>query len=142
MMEATPRPALEMIQSQFFLHLLVALLHRPATLPEPNRFDPAGTRRQVREGILNLAVGSFLDQQPDRLGTRTSTFGPAQPRPNADPGELRRQLPLGPLTPGDLVPRQTFGQRFEAHGSRTTRGQARSPPAAAGRLRGPVPARL
>src|SRR5258708_39868937 len=43
-MELTPRPALEMIQARFFLHLLVALLHRPATLPEPDRLDP--TRRR------------------------------------------------------------------------------------------------
>src|ERR1700722_18471257 len=34
--EAAPRAALEMIQAQFLLHLLVALLHRPPTLPQPD----------------------------------------------------------------------------------------------------------
>src|SRR5947209_18566131 len=55
-MEPTPRAALEMIQAQFFLHLLVALLHRPAALPEPNRLDSAGPRREVRELMLTLAA--------------------------------------------------------------------------------------
>src|SRR5262245_63848902 len=101
----TPRPALEMIQAQFFLHLLVALLHRPAALPEPDRLDPAGARRQVREGVLELAIGPFLDQQPDRIGTGTGPCGPIVARPDPDPGELRRQLPLGPLAPGHLLTR-------------------------------------
>src|SRR3954465_14880738 len=39
-MKPAPRPALEVIQAQFFLHLLVTLLHRPAALPEPDRFEP------------------------------------------------------------------------------------------------------
>ena len=40
--EAAPGAALEMIQAQFLLHLLVALLHRPAALPQPDRPEPAG----------------------------------------------------------------------------------------------------
>jgi hypothetical protein len=46
-----------MVQSEFFLHLLIPLLHRPAALPEADRLDPAGSARQVREGVLDLAVG-------------------------------------------------------------------------------------
>src|SRR4051794_17599707 len=34
-----PRPPLKMIHPHFFLHLLIALLPRPAALPEPNRLD-------------------------------------------------------------------------------------------------------
>src|SRR5262245_36309806 len=101
--KSTPRPALEMIQTQFLLHLLVALLHRPAALPEPDRFDPAGARRQVREGILDLAVGPLLDQQPDRRGAGAGALGPILARPDPDPGEAPRQLPLGPLAPRHLV---------------------------------------
>src|SRR5262249_59324599 len=87
-MNPTPRPALEMIQAQFFLHLLVALLHRPPALPEPNRLDPAGPRRQGREGILGLTVGPFLDQGPDRLRTRTTPPGPVLSPPDPAPHEL------------------------------------------------------
>src|SRR3954447_7130848 len=101
-----------MIQAQFFLHLLVALLHRPAALPEPNCLEPAGPRPQVREGILDLAIRALLDQQPERVGPRTAAFGPVLSRPDADPGELRRQFPLGPLPPGHLAPRQTLGQEL------------------------------
>src|SRR5215831_14751580 len=106
----TPRPALEMIQAQLLLHLLIALLHRPAALPEPDRLDPAGARRQVREGILDLAVGPLLDQQPDRIGARTGAMVPTLARPDPDPSELPRQFPLGPLAPGYLAPGQAFGQ--------------------------------
>src|SRR3981081_4187311 len=39
-METAPRPALEMIQPEFFLHLLIALFHRPTALPQPDRREP------------------------------------------------------------------------------------------------------
>src|SRR5271165_3507095 len=48
-MEPAPRPALEMVQTQFLLHLLIALFHWPAALPQSDRPDPAGPWRQVRE---------------------------------------------------------------------------------------------
>src|SRR5215470_4671445 len=111
--ETTPRATLEMIQAQFFLHLLVALFHRPAALPEPNRLDPAGARWQVRDRITDRPVGSLLDQQPDRFGARAGPASPTLARPDADPGELRRQLPLGPLAPGYLVTGQDLGQGFQ-----------------------------
>src|SRR5262245_14444480 len=98
----TPRPALEMIQAQFLLHLLVALLHRPAALPEPHRLNPAGPRRQIGEGEPDLAIGLLLDQQPDRLDEGTLTALPTLRRPDPDPAELPRQLPLGPFPPGHL----------------------------------------
>src|SRR5512135_883862 len=143
-MKAAPRTTLVMIQAQFFLHWLVALLHRPAALPEPNRLDSAGARRQVRERILDLAVGPLLDQQPQRFGARTGAFGPTLPRPGADPGALRRQLPQGPLTPGHLTTGQAFSQGFQAHRSWVVLGQmGPTPGTAAGRWPcGPVPTRL
>src|SRR5262249_23706930 len=41
MVEAAPAAALEVVQAQLLLHLLVALLHRPAALPEANRLPYA-----------------------------------------------------------------------------------------------------
>src|SRR3954447_5068533 len=101
-MEPAPRPALEMIQAQLFLHLLVALLHRPAALPEPDRLEPARPPRQGSESGPGLAVGLLLDQQPERLGEGALTPLPALRRPDPDPTELPRELPLGPFTPGHL----------------------------------------
>jgi len=40
-MKAPPRAALEVVQAQFLLHLLVALLDRPAAPPQPDRPDAA-----------------------------------------------------------------------------------------------------
>ena len=56
-----------MIQAQFFLHLLVALFHRPPALPEANCPDATRVGRQVREGVLDRAVFAPLDQEPDRF---------------------------------------------------------------------------
>src|SRR3954447_19381690 len=90
-MKPTPRPALEMIQAQLFLHLLVALLHRPAALPEPDRLQPTRLDRQIREGELDLAVALLLDQQPVRRGEGTLTPSPSLSRPDPDPAELPPQ---------------------------------------------------
>src|SRR5207248_7999041 len=98
-MKSAPRPALEMIQAQLTLHLFVALLHRPAALPEPDRFEPTRPRRQVRERELDLAVGLLLDQQPVRRGEGTRALYPVLRRPDPDPTEAARQPPLGPFPP-------------------------------------------
>src|SRR3979409_2453809 len=104
-MEPAPRPALEVIQGQLLLHLLVALLHRPATPPQTYRAEPRGAGRQVAEGVLPLAIGLLLDQQPDRIGEGAVAVGPALTGPDPQPGEMPRQLPLGPLTPRHLPQR-------------------------------------
>src|SRR5262245_54558486 len=96
-MEAPPGAALEVVQAQLLFQLLVALLHRPATLPQADRLHAAGPRRQVREGELPLAVGLLLDQQPDRPGAGAGPLLPALARPDAQPGEARRQLALAAL---------------------------------------------
>src|SRR5206468_4216837 len=101
-MEPAPRTPLVVVQPEFFLHLLVTLLHRPSALPQPDRPDPAGAARQVRQGILDLAVGLLLDQQPDRIGPGALAGGPAAAGPDPKPGEPPGQLALGPLAPGHL----------------------------------------
>src|SRR3954462_8448397 len=53
--EAAPGAALEVVQAQLLLQLLVALFHRPAAFPQADRLLAAGARRQVREGELPLA---------------------------------------------------------------------------------------
>src|SRR4051794_16935241 len=96
-MEPTPGTPLEMIQAQFFLHLLVALLHRPAALPQPHRPEPPCPLGQVAEGVLELPVGLLLDQQPEGFGPGTIAGLPALRRPDPQPGEPPGELRLGPL---------------------------------------------
>src|SRR4051794_5976911 len=49
MVEPPPGAALEMSQAQLLLHLLIALLHGPAGLPQPDRPQSCRLRRQVAE---------------------------------------------------------------------------------------------
>src|SRR3954447_10271741 len=109
MMEAPPRPALEVRQAQLLLHLLVALFHRPATLPEADPPQSPGLLRQIAEGILPLAVGLLFDQQPDRLRQGAAAGVPARGGPDAEPGEPAGELPLGPLPPGAGTPGRVPG---------------------------------
>src|SRR5262245_47918688 len=97
--EPPPRPPLEVVQPQLLLHLLVALLDRPAAPPQANGPNPTRAHRQVAEGILELAVGLLLDQQPDRPGPGALPRLPALARPDPQPGEPAPHRPLGPLAP-------------------------------------------
>src|SRR5947209_5065454 len=100
MVEPPPRPPLVVVQPQLLLHLLVAELHRPAAPPQPDRPDPAGIGREVAEGVLQLAVGLLLDQQPDRLRPGAIASRPSLARPDAQPGESAPHRALRPLPPG------------------------------------------
>ena len=120
------------VQAELLLHLLVSLLHRPAALPEADRLDPAGAARQVRQGVLDLAVGLLLDQQPHRLGPGAIAGGPAAAGPDPQPREPTRELALGPLTPGHLPQRRHGGQLLEADRSGRIRGQSGPLPRPAG----------
>src|SRR3954453_15111792 len=88
--EPPPGAALVVVQPQLLLHLLVTEFDRPAAPPQPHRPDPAGIGREVAEGVLELAVGLPLDQQPDRLrpGAIARPPPPAHP-PSPPPGPAR-----------------------------------------------------
>ena len=60
--EAAPGAALEVVEPEFFLHLLVALLDLPTFVPKPHYLDPGGVGGQVAEGVLERAVGLLLDE--------------------------------------------------------------------------------
>src|SRR5262245_8512446 len=109
-MEAAPGAALVVIQAEFFLHLLVALFHGPAAPPQPDRPQTAGPLRQVAEGVLQLAVGLLLDEQPDRPLAGAIAGRPALARPDPQPGEPAPHRPLGALPPGHLTARRARRQ--------------------------------
>src|SRR5262249_51677115 len=110
---------------QFLFQLLVALFHRPAALPQADRLLATGVRRQVRERVLDLAIGLLFDQQPHRTLAGACASLPAVAGPNLKPGEAAAQLSLGPLAPGHLPPGQTGGQLVQRHGPRGTLRQLR-----------------
>ena len=58
--EATPRPTLEMVQAEFLLQLLVALFHRPATLPQPHREERRARGTEPKWAKRRTAHGSGL----------------------------------------------------------------------------------
>src|SRR5712691_7826770 len=66
MMESSPAAALEMIQPQLVLELLIVALDPPAQLGEADELGDRGRLRQRREPILRRFAGSPgpFDQQP------------------------------------------------------------------------------
>ena len=96
-------------------HRLAEDSHRPSALPQPHRPDPAGPARQVREVVLDLAVGLLLDQHPHQLGPGAPAGGPAAAGPDPQPGEPPGQLALDPLAPGHLPQRRRGGHRLQAN---------------------------
>ncbi len=62
--EAVPRPALEVVETEFFLHLLVRLLADPSRLDGRREGEEIGLGGQVREIVLPLAGGAVLADDP------------------------------------------------------------------------------
>ena len=58
--EPMPAPALEVVEAEFLLHLLVRLLADPARLDEPGEALDRGVGGQVGEVVLRLAGGAAL----------------------------------------------------------------------------------
>src|SRR4051794_41643755 len=65
--EAAPAPALEVVQPQLVLGLLVQLLAHPAGLDQGGQDLERRLGRQVREVVLALARGPVLADEPRLL---------------------------------------------------------------------------
>src|SRR5262249_46577851 len=63
------------------------------------------------------AVGLLLDQQPQRPRPGAIPTPPTLSRPDAQPGEAARQLPLGPLPPGHATQPDLPGQLAQGNGT-------------------------
>src|SRR5215510_3550665 len=106
-MEASPAAALEVIESQLILELLVIALDAPAQLGEMHEGGEGRRRRQGREPILGgfrLPARPF-DEQP-LLGPGRGTPLIAVGRPHPDPGEARAQGAPRSLAPRHPPPRR------------------------------------
>src|SRR6202167_2504683 len=100
-MQPGPGAALEVIESEFLLHLLVRLLTRPASLERRRDGFERGVGRVVGQVILRLAVRSTLADEPRLVaGTVPMTDdGLAVGDADAECAELRAQHALGATTP-------------------------------------------
>src|SRR3982750_4870045 len=149
---ARPAPALEVIQPQLFLHLLVVLLHPPTPPCRGHQPPPARAFRQITKVVFDRLqlVCWPLHQQPNLL-TRRLAMVPVMCALHPLRPETRGQPALAALPPSHLPNRLLvrYGQFFhrdrflvaEAH---TLCGTAAPGPVrngSAGRLR-PDPQRL
>src|SRR5262249_54269856 len=90
--EASPAAALEVIEPQLILELLVISLDAPAQFGEMHEGGEGRRPRQGREPILGGGRRAAwpLDEQP-LLGPRRGAPLIAVGRPHPDPGEARAQ---------------------------------------------------
>ena len=68
MVQAAPAPALEVIEAQLVLHLLVHLLADPAGLDQGGQRLERGIGREIGQVVLPFAGGAVLADQWARLG--------------------------------------------------------------------------
>ena len=109
-MEAAPGPALEVIEAQFFLEVLMGLFADPSRLDRAGEGLEVGVGRQVGKIVFALArSATFADEQGFLarhvlralvMDVLRWTVGD----PHADGGEGGRQRPLGSLAPADAPP--------------------------------------
>src|SRR5712691_8031583 len=118
MMKAAPAPALEMIEPELVLELLIVALDAPTQLGEADEVGDGRRRRQGREPILRgLGFAPWpLDQQPlGPPGLRTLLI--AMGGPHAQPREAGAHRAARPFAPRHRPPRrrrQRAGQLLEA----------------------------
>ena len=108
--QPAPRAALEVIEPEFFLELLVRLLAHPARLDQRGQPLQRRVRRQVGQIVLALARRAMLAHQPDLVagqmlpGPSLQTHLRPIGNPHPHGGELRPQRTLGAVPPGDPPP--------------------------------------
>src|SRR3954453_2583785 len=88
-----PGAALEVVEAQLLLELLVRLLAHPARLDQRRQLLQGRVRREVREVVLSLARGPALADQPDLLAGQVPAVPELLALGRAPPqgGELGRE---------------------------------------------------
>jgi hypothetical protein len=101
-----PGPALEVVEAELLLELLVRPLARPARLDQGRQLLGRGLGRQVGEVVLPLTRGAVLADQPDLLARQVPAAAQLLALGRAHPqgGERGRERPLGPQPPADPAP--------------------------------------
>src|SRR5690242_2439907 len=101
--QAGPGAALEVVEAELLLHLLVRLLAHPARLDRGRQLLERGLRWQVGEVVLALAARAVLADQPGLVPGQVPPVAELRTLSRADPqgGELGRERPFGAQPPAD-----------------------------------------
>ncbi len=101
--QAAPAPALEMVQAQLILELLVHLLADPARLDQGGQDLERRVGRMIGQVVLALAVGAMLAYEPSLLAGQV--LGPRRDRsvghPHPQGGERGPERTFGAIPPCD-----------------------------------------
>ena len=106
MVQPGPGPSLEVVEAEFFLHLLVRLLADPAGLDRRREGLQGRLGGMAGEVVLPLAAAAPLADQPQLLprqavpGLRLRAVG----HPHPPGGEAGRERALAALPPADRAP--------------------------------------
>ena len=109
-MEALPRPALEVVETEFLFQLLVGLLANPSRLDGRRQGAQSGLRRQVGEIVLLFPRHPMLADEPGLVARQMLlTLVPDPLRrsvgnPHADGGEASLELSFCSDAPTDVPP--------------------------------------
>jgi len=101
--QATPAPALEMVEAQLVLHLLVHLLADPTSLDQGRQDLERRIGRVIGQVVLPLAAGAMLADQPSLFTRKMLPFCGYRPvgRPYPDGGERGLKRAFGAGSPRD-----------------------------------------
>ena len=101
--QATPAPALEMVEAQLVLHLLVHLLADPTSLDQGRQDLERRIGRVIGQVVLPLAAGAMLADQPSLFTRKMLPFGGYRPvgHPYPDGGERGLKRAFGAGSPRD-----------------------------------------
>ncbi len=105
MMEASPPAALEMVEPELVLELLIVALDAPAQLGGVDEIAQGCLGGQAREPVLRRLGLAFrpFDKEPLFWPRRAAPIV-AMGRPDPDGGEARGERGIAPLAPGDGAP--------------------------------------
>ena len=118
-METLPGPALEVIEAEFFLHLLMGLFANPARLDGGSQRFQINIGRQVGEVVFPFAGGSQFTDKPGvfarhvLLALVMDALRRAVGDTDPDRGKSGFERPLGSDAPAQLSP-----VRVDQHGLR------------------------
>lgn len=104
--QPTPASALEVVQAQLVLELLMPLFAAPAALDQTRQREERGVRAVIGQVVLPLSVRPALRHQPRFIPRQVLPHGHERPIGDSHPQrhKVRCKLSLSASPPGDAHP--------------------------------------